>query len=69
MLKSPVQHGRSAVLPSGRIGHREREAGLCKDGSQPIHGDAYFVETDCVYQGVKIKEAEDESRVDDDENY
>lgn len=69
VLKSPVQHSQSAVLPSDRIGHREREAGLCKDGSQPIHGDAYFVEDRLCLPRCQNEGAEDDSRVDDDENY
>lgn len=69
MLKSLVHHGRSVVFPSGSIGHREREAGLCKDGSQPIHGDAYFVEDKLCLPRCQNEGAEDESRVDDDENY
>lgn len=69
VLKSPVQHSRSAVLPSDGIQHREREAGLCEDGSQPVHGNAYFVEDRLCLPRCQNEGAEDMSRVNDDDDY
>lgn len=69
VLKSTVQCIRSAILPSDRMGSREREAGLCRDRSRPIHGDAYCVEDRLCLPRCPNEGAEDESRVDDDDNY
>lgn len=69
LLKSPVQHSISAIMRNDRMGSREREAGLCRDRSQSIHGDAYCVDDGLCLPRCPNEGAEDESRVDDDDNY
>lgn len=69
VLKSPVRHTISAIMPSDRMGSREREVDLCRERSQSIHGDAYYVEDGSCLPRCPNEGAEDESRVDDDDNY
>lgn len=68
-LKSPVQHIISAIMPSDRMGSRERGADLCRERSPSIHGDAYCVEDGLCLPRCPNEGAEDEYRVDDDDNY